>query len=142
MRYIFLFIYTVFNFSSCKTANVKSEINAQIQCGFADELCEDMFNNIETDNSIFLSQLSGGVKREWLNGNYKQSTAKLKLIKHNTESWYARWKMIKEAKKSIDITYFIIEKDIFGKALVGALHEKLLKDGIKLRIMMDAKRAF
>jgi cardiolipin synthase C len=56
----------------------------------------------------------------------------------NSHSWYSRWKLLNEAKQSIDVQYFIVEKDIFGMALQGVLLRKA-KEGVKIRFMMDAR---
>lgn len=54
----------------------------------------------------------------------------------NPESWYARWKMLEQAKKTIDCTYFIIDQDIFGQAFLGHLAKKA-REGVKVRLMCD-----
>jgi len=68
-------------------------------------------------------------------GNQKALT---RLITDNPESWYARWYMLSTAKRSIDITYFIVKDDIFGKSFLGLLIKKA-KEGVKIRLMMDAR---
>lgn len=67
-----------------------------------------------------------------------QTRARVMLLADNMEAWYARWLLLANAKKSIDITYFIYEQDIFGKSLVGLLLKKAEK-GVKIRIMADAR---
>lgn len=69
---------------------------------------------------------------------YASDTAEVSLLYSNSESWYSRWKLLHEAKHSIDIQYFIVDKDIFGMSLLGVLLKKA-KEGIKIRLMMDAR---
>ncbi len=63
---------------------------------------------------------------------------RVRLLTDNVESWFARWLVIENATKSLDITYFIVEPDIFGKSMLGLLHKKI-KEGVKVRIMIDAR---
>ncbi|HNY12638.1 MAG TPA: phosphatidylserine/phosphatidylglycerophosphate/cardiolipin synthase family protein [Candidatus Wallbacteria bacterium] len=65
-------------------------------------------------------------------------TAYARIITDNPEAWYARWHMLSNAKKSIDTTYFIVDKDVFGMAFLGLLLKKA-KEGVKVRLMMDAR---
>ncbi|HNW34022.1 MAG TPA: phospholipase D-like domain-containing protein [Candidatus Ozemobacteraceae bacterium] len=64
--------------------------------------------------------------------------ADVRLVYQNSEAWYTRWKLINEARRSIDIQYFIVDKDAFGMALQGALLRKA-REGLKIRFMMDAR---
>ena len=64
--------------------------------------------------------------------------AQIRLIYQNSEAWFTRWKLINEARRSIDIQYFIVDKDVFGMALQGALLRKA-REGLKIRFMMDAR---
>ena len=57
---------------------------------------------------------------------------------YNPSAWYSRWKILSEAQHSIDIQYFIVNKDIFGMSLLGMLYKKA-KEGLKIRIMMDSR---
>ena len=41
-------------------------------------------------------------------------SARVRLLSGNEEAWYARWNLIESAKKSLTITYFIVDQDIFG----------------------------
>ncbi len=66
------------------------------------------------------------------------SMTRVRLITDNVESWYARWWVMKNAKSSIDIQYFIVEEDIFGMSMLGVLLEKA-KQGVKIRVMLDAR---
>ena len=64
--------------------------------------------------------------------------AMVRFIPYNVKAWFARWKILEDAKESIDITYFIVDKDMFGMSLLGMLMKKA-KEGLKIRIMMDAR---
>ena len=65
-------------------------------------------------------------------------TAYARLITDNNEAWYARWHMISSAQRTIDVTYFIIKDDVFGKSMLGLLLRKA-REGVKIRLMMDAR---
>ena len=65
-------------------------------------------------------------------------TAQIRLITDNNEAFYARWFMLNEAKQTIDMTYFIFDKDVYGKAMLGLLLEKA-RAGVKIRLMIDAR---
>lgn len=62
--------------------------------------------------------------------------SKVMLLDDNVESWYARWYIITQAKKSIDIVYFALFDDAFGRAFMGLLREKALQ-GVKVRLLVD-----
>ncbi len=64
--------------------------------------------------------------------------AHVRLIYTNSEAWYTRWKLINEAKHSIDVQYFIVDGDIFGYSLAGLFLRKA-REGVKIRFMMDAR---
>ncbi len=63
-------------------------------------------------------------------------STQIRFLWRNDEAWYARWKMIEEARETIDCTYFIIDKDIFGQAFVGLLAKKA-RQGVRIRLMCD-----
>jgi phosphatidylserine/phosphatidylglycerophosphate/cardiolipin synthase-like enzyme len=63
---------------------------------------------------------------------------KVRLLTDNMNAWYARWHMIEKAQSTIDVTYFIVEDDIFGKSLLGLLMKKA-EQGIKVRVLIDAR---
>ncbi|MFZ2957155.1 MAG: phosphatidylserine/phosphatidylglycerophosphate/cardiolipin synthase family protein [Candidatus Ozemobacteraceae bacterium] len=64
--------------------------------------------------------------------------AQIRYMPDNMTSWYARWAIMDNAKKSIDTTYFIFEQDVFGYSMMGLLLKKA-REGINIRIMMDAR---
>lgn len=65
-------------------------------------------------------------------------TSEVRLLYSNSQAWYSRWKSIEEARESIDIQYFIMNKDIFGYSLLGMLLKKA-KEGLKVRLLLDAR---
>jgi phosphatidylserine/phosphatidylglycerophosphate/cardiolipin synthase-like enzyme len=67
--------------------------------------------------------------------------AKVRFIPKNSDAWYARWYVLNQAKKSIDMTYFNFYKDVFGKAVLGLLHKKA-EEGVKVRLMVDNRGSF
>jgi putative cardiolipin synthase len=64
--------------------------------------------------------------------------AHVRLLTDNMDSWYARWHIIEGARKSIDVTYFIIENDVFGRSFLGLLYKKA-QEGVSVRLMVDAR---
>lgn len=64
--------------------------------------------------------------------------ARVSFMPDNVNSWFARWHILDNAKKSIDITYFIVEQDIFGMSMLGMLYKKA-KQGVNIRLMVDAR---
>jgi len=62
----------------------------------------------------------------------------VKLVYDNYKSWFTRWKLIDSAKSSIDMTYFIVEDDIFGISLLGLCMKKAA-EGVRVRLMVDAR---
>lgn len=63
--------------------------------------------------------------------------AKARVLVENPDSWNARWDLLTGAQKSLDTSYFILEKDCYGFAFLGALLKKQL-DGVPVRLMTDA----
>ena len=62
----------------------------------------------------------------------------LRLILENPHAWVARWRMLAEARESIDISYFILREDLFGAAFLGHLLQKA-RDGVSMRLLFDAQ---
>lgn len=71
-------------------------------------------------------------------GEHTDDDAQIRLIYGNYESWYARWKIMSEARSTLDIQYFIIENDAFGLALLGMCLKKA-EEGVKIRLMVDTR---
>lgn len=63
---------------------------------------------------------------------------RVQLLDNNIESWWARYALLSQAKKSIDIQYFIIDDDVFGKSFLALLLEKA-KEGVQIRLMVDRR---
>ena len=66
------------------------------------------------------------------------SLGTVRLIYTNSEAWFTRWRLISEAKSSIDVQYFIVDDDIFGMSLSGLLLQKA-REGLKIRFMIDSR---
>jgi phosphatidylserine/phosphatidylglycerophosphate/cardiolipin synthase-like enzyme len=67
-----------------------------------------------------------------------EGLTRVRFIPENDDAWYARWKIIKEAKETIDCTYYIVDKDIFGQAFLGLLLNKA-RHGVRIRLMVDGR---
>lgn len=70
--------------------------------------------------------------------NVADPKARVRFLPENTTSWYTRWQILDNAKQSIDLTYFIVEPDIFGMSMLGMLLKKA-REGVAIRIMLDAR---
>lgn len=64
--------------------------------------------------------------------------AQVRAITNNVEAWWTRWWLLDKARHSIDITYFIIEDDVFGLSLLGLLAKKA-REGVRIRFMLDSR---
>ncbi|HOT29197.1 MAG TPA: phospholipase D-like domain-containing protein [Candidatus Ozemobacteraceae bacterium] len=73
-----------------------------------------------------------------VSGESRDDEGLVRLLNLNTESWFARWKLLSEARESIDVQYFIIDTDVFGMAMMGLLYQKA-KEGVKIRFMTDSR---
>ncbi|MFZ5950216.1 MAG: phospholipase D-like domain-containing protein [Candidatus Rifleibacteriota bacterium] len=71
-------------------------------------------------------------------GENSDDSASIRLIYNNYQSWYARWRIISEARSTLDVQYFIIENDAFGLGLLGLLLKKA-DEGVKVRLMVDTR---
>ena len=56
----------------------------------------------------------------------------------NAYAWGARWELITDARSSIDFSTFIIDNDVFGFAILGALTERA-RAGVKIRMLLDGR---
>ncbi len=65
-------------------------------------------------------------------------TSEVSLHYQNSKAWYSRWRILEDARHSIDIQYFIVDKDAFGMSMLGMLLKKA-QQGLKIRLMMDAR---
>ncbi len=73
-----------------------------------------------------------------LNRNERNVLAKVRYVWDNDDAWYTRWRMISDAKQTIDCTYYIVDKDIFGQSFLGLLCRKA-REGVKIRLMVDGR---
>ncbi|HNV69973.1 MAG TPA: phosphatidylserine/phosphatidylglycerophosphate/cardiolipin synthase family protein [Candidatus Ozemobacteraceae bacterium] len=73
-----------------------------------------------------------------LNSNERDVLAKVRYVWDNDDAWYTRWRMISDAKQTIDCTYYIVDKDIFGQSFLGLLCKKA-REGVKIRLMVDGR---
>jgi len=84
-------------------------------------------------DNLTLREVFDGIK---VDGSFAHT--RIRLITANDEAWYSRWKMVEEARDTIDCTYFIIDKDIFGQAFLGLLLKKA-RQGVRIRLMVDGR---
>jgi cardiolipin synthase C len=63
--------------------------------------------------------------------------SRVEPLEDNTEAWAARWRLLAEARESLDVSYFILERDVFGFSFLGHLLHKAY-EGIRIRILLDA----
>lgn len=63
--------------------------------------------------------------------------ARTRQLSGNVESWASTWDMLTRANRTIDATYFIVERDIYGFAFLGHLLRKQ-RQGARVRLMTDA----
>ncbi len=82
----------------------------------------------------------GSVEDAFNNANLsiRDITAPVKHLTDNVEAFYARWRMLGNAKHSIDISYFIFDRDPIGNAILGMLLKKA-REGVKIRLILDAR---
>lgn len=59
-------------------------------------------------------------------------------LANNPEAWWVRWKMLHNARRSIDVTYFIVSDDAFGLSFLGLLARKA-REGLRIRFMVDSR---
>lgn len=60
----------------------------------------------------------------------------LRLLADNTEAWVERWRLLSEARGSIDVATFIVRDCVFGRAFIGMLLAKR-EQGLKVRLLVD-----
>jgi phosphatidylserine/phosphatidylglycerophosphate/cardiolipin synthase-like enzyme len=59
------------------------------------------------------------------------------LLDDNGAAWAARWRLLAGANDRLDISYFILEQDIFGVSFLGHLLHKA-DQGVRVRVLLDA----
>lgn len=92
----------------------------------------------------FISDLFGsrppfGVEDTFANSGIsaRDISAPVKHLADNVEAFYARWRMLNDAKRTIDISYFIFDRDPIGDAILGLLLKKA-REGVRVRLILDA----
>lgn len=85
------------------------------------------------------AQAFDGVQDAFNNSNIsiRDISAPVKHLADNVEALYARWYMLNSAKQTIDMSYFIFDKDPIGNAILGMLLKKA-REGVKVRLILDA----
>lgn len=63
--------------------------------------------------------------------------SRIELLEDNSEAWAARWRLLAEARESLDVSYYILHQDIFGLSFLGHLLHKA-GEGVRVRILLDA----
>lgn len=63
--------------------------------------------------------------------------SRIVLLEENAEAWGARWRLLAEARERLDISYFILKRDIYGFSFLGHLLHKA-REGVRIRILLDA----
>lgn len=64
------------------------------------------------------------------------SQSKVLPLMDNNKAWVAKWQLIASAKESIYADFFMVGKDIYGKAFIGHLLKKA-QEGVKVYLMTD-----
>lgn len=59
------------------------------------------------------------------------------LLDANSGAWAARWRLLAGARHNLEISYFVLDSDIFGISFLGHLLKKA-REGTRVRIMLDA----
>jgi len=63
--------------------------------------------------------------------------SRVTLLDDNVMAWIERWRLLANARKRLDISYFILEQDVFGIAFLGHLVHKA-DQGLAIRVLLDA----
>lgn len=61
---------------------------------------------------------------------------RLRLLADNTEAWVERWRLLSEARASIDVASFIVRDCLYGRAFIGMLLAKR-EQGLQVRLLVD-----
>jgi phosphatidylserine/phosphatidylglycerophosphate/cardiolipin synthase-like enzyme len=64
--------------------------------------------------------------------------AGLRTLSSNVDAWAARWTLLSQARRTIDVVYFGVENDTYGLAFLGHLLHKA-EQGVKVRLVIDAR---
>lgn len=103
-------------------------------------LCTLMFLLLSILSGASALQAANNVEEVFdrIKTNSVDPNARIRFLPENVDSWFARWHVLENAKESIDVTYFIVEQDIFGMSMLGMLMKKA-RAGLKIRLMVDAR---
>lgn len=63
--------------------------------------------------------------------------AGVRSIVTNNEAWLAAWNIMDTAKERVDASYYIFNRDVFGRAFLGQLLRKQ-RAGVPVRLLLDA----
>jgi cardiolipin synthase C len=63
--------------------------------------------------------------------------SRIRLLADNTAAWTERWRLLAGAREHLDISYFILKRDVFGVAFLGHLLHKA-REGVSINILLDA----
>lgn len=99
---------------------------------------EDFLLAFESAQAPFVSNVETVFAQYQATRSEPENNARIRLIYNNYQSWYARWKIMSEARQTLDIQYFIIENDAFGLGLLGMVLKKA-REGVKIRLMVDTR---
>lgn len=55
----------------------------------------------------------------------------------NNGSWLAAWNILDSAREHVDASYYIFNRDVFGRAFLGQLLRKQ-RQGVQVRLLLDA----
>lgn len=80
--------------------------------------------------------IEGAFRELFISGGGDRAIAR--VLTDSTESWFARWHLLTRAKKSIDVSYFILKDDIFGRSMLGLLRARA-REGLAVRLMLDGR---
>ncbi len=99
---------------------------------------EDFLLAFESAQAPFVANVESVFAQYQATRSEAEDIARIRLIYNNYQAWYARWKVMGEARQTLDIQYFIIDNDAFGLGLLGMCLKKA-QEGVKIRLMVDAR---
>ena len=67
----------------------------------------------------------------------KTTHANLRLLPKNRDAWLGVWDVLTTAPGGVDASYFILERDVYGMAFLGALLKKA-REGHPVRLLVDS----
>jgi phosphatidylserine/phosphatidylglycerophosphate/cardiolipin synthase-like enzyme len=62
----------------------------------------------------------------------------LRNLSDNVVAWATRWSLVESATERVDVSYFIVDDDIFGLSFLGLLLDKA-RSGVSVRLLVDAR---